>query len=340
MKKLLLAGFLLAGIMGANAQTISLTTATPTSTTVGGSSSVRIGTNAGQLLTTGSKNIFIGKSSGYSNLTGVNNVYVGVEAGSGSLGSNNTFTGSNSGGVQPLNVCVTPFCQTTGNFNAFYGSASGGANNGGSNNSFFGASAGSSKNTSGSNNTYIGFSSGNNNNGSGNVFLGSNSGPLSPNSAGNSLSNTLYIDNSSTNTPLIWGDFAADQLKLNGTVGIGAVAAFPTTVGGASVANYKLFVTGGILTDEVRVSLNNGLGTWADYVFAKDYDLKPLSEVEAFIAVNKHLPNVPSAAQVKEEGINIGDMARIQQEKIEELTLYIIAQNKRLEALEAKIKNK
>lgn len=126
------------------------------------------------------------------------------------------------------------------------------------------------------------------------------------------------------------------NIKVSGKVGIGGVTTitFPST---SPYANYNLFVKGGIASDEVRVALN---ATWADYVFAKDYNLKPLAEVEAFITKNKHLPNVPSAAQVKEEGINVGDMARIQQEKIEELTLYIIAQNKRIEALEAKMNTK
>jgi hypothetical protein len=150
---------------------------------------------------------------------------------------------------------------------------------------------------------------------------------------------------------------AAEKMRLNGNGNLGIGTTNPTekldivgnskisgkvTIGGnpfptnTLYTNYKLFVKGGILTDEVRVALSTASG-WADYVFAKDYNLKPLSEVEAFIAKNKHLPNVPSAAQLKEEGINVGDMARIQQEKIEELTLYIIAQNKRLEALEAKM---
>lgn len=128
----------------------------------------------------------------------------------------------------------------------------------------------------------------------------------------------------------------AMRIQTDGRVGIGAITTFPTN---AIYNNYKLFVTGGILTDEVRVTLSAS-GTWADYVFAKDYKLKPLSEVETFININGHLPNVPSAKQVKEEGINVAEMATIQQEKIEELTLYIIAQNKRLEALEAKMNNK
>jgi hypothetical protein len=135
-----------------------------------------------------------------------------------------------------------------------------------------------------------------------------------------------------TTTPTEKLDIVGNS-KVSGKVGIGGVTTmtFPST---SPYASYNLFVKGGIASDEVRVALN---ATWADYVFAKDYNLKPLAEVEAFIAKNNHLPNVPSAAQVKEEGLALGDMSRIQQEKIEELTLYIIAQNKRLEALEAKM---
>lgn len=122
-------------------------------------------------------------------------------------------------------------------------------------------------------------------------------------------------------------------------MGIGAVGAFPINAGGVSVSNYRLFVTSGILTDEVRVNLSNVAGTWADYVFNKDYDLKPLAEVEKFITKNGHLPNVHSAAQVKEDGIALGEMAKIQQEKIEELTLYLIQQNKEIEALKTQMKS-
>lgn len=124
----------------------------------------------------------------------------------------------------------------------------------------------------------------------------------------------------------------AMKIQTDGKVGIG-VKYFPTA---EYASNYKLFVTGGILTDELRVFLSSS-DSWPDYVFARDYDLKPLSEVEKFIDENGHLPNVPSATQVKEEGINVADMTRIQQEKIEELMLYIIQQNKRIEALEAKL---
>ena len=124
------------------------------------------------------------------------------------------------------------------------------------------------------------------------------------------------------------------EVGTSGKVGVGTTE-FPEYLGTLDIRAYKLFVRGGILTDEVRVRTN-----WADYVFASDYTLKPLAEVENFIAKNKHLPNVPSAKQIEEEGLSLGEIAKIQQEKIEELTLYIIELNKKLEILDAKVTNK
>ena len=73
---------------------------------------------------------------------------------------------------------------------------------------------------------------------------------------------------------------------------------------------------------------------WADYVFAPEFELKPLKSVEEFIKVNKHLPDMPSAEQVTNSGIDMAEMQKMQQAKIEELTLYIIQLQNRLEALE------
>ena len=96
---------------------------------------------------------------------------------------------------------------------------------------------------------------------------------------------------------------------------------------------YRLSVKGKIRAEEVKV-----YNTWADYVFAKNYDLKPLTKVEEYIAQNGHLPNVPSAKQITEKGLELGEMAKIQQEKIEELTLYLIQQNKEIEELKSQVK--
>ena len=95
---------------------------------------------------------------------------------------------------------------------------------------------------------------------------------------------------------------------------------------------YKLYVEQGILTEKVKVAVASS-PAWADYVFATDYKLKPLSEVEAFIIENKHLPNVPSAAELVKEGLDLGKMQATQMEKIEELTLYMIEMKKEIETL-------
>jgi hypothetical protein len=99
--------------------------------------------------------------------------------------------------------------------------------------------------------------------------------------------------------------------------------------------HYGLLVGKGILTEQVRVSLQ-GTPDWADYVFNKDYKLMPLNKVESYVQNNNHLPGVPGAQEVVKEGIDLGKMDSKLLEKIEELTLYIIEQNKRIDELESK----
>ncbi|MDD3527706.1 MAG: hypothetical protein PHX39_12225 [Bacteroidales bacterium] len=77
---------------------------------------------------------------------------------------------------------------------------------------------------------------------------------------------------------------------------------------------------------------------WSDYVLHDDYPLLELSELAEFITKNRHLPDVPSEAQVMEEGINLGQMDAILLKKIEELTLYIIKQQKEIDALKQAFK--
>lgn len=97
-------------------------------------------------------------------------------------------------------------------------------------------------------------------------------------------------------------------------------------------AGYKLYVEQGILTEKVKVAVATSTA-WADYVFANNYNLKPLFEVEKFIKENKHLPNVPSARQLEKEGLDLGKMQATQMEKIEELTLYLIELKKEIEVI-------
>lgn len=94
---------------------------------------------------------------------------------------------------------------------------------------------------------------------------------------------------------------------------------------------YKLSVQGKIICEELKVQSS---ATWPDYVFSHDYNLMPIRDLEQHIIKHHHLPGIPSAEQVAEEGILIGDMQTRMMEKIEELTLYIIAQDKRIAELE------
>lgn len=99
--------------------------------------------------------------------------------------------------------------------------------------------------------------------------------------------------------------------------------------------DYKLAVQGTILSTELKVV--DILG-WADYVFDPDYYLKPLEEVEEYIKEHRHLENVPSEKEVKENGLNIVENNTVLLRKIEEQMLYLIEQNKKTKEQSIKIK--
>ncbi len=98
--------------------------------------------------------------------------------------------------------------------------------------------------------------------------------------------------------------------------------------------NEELIVDGKILSEEVKVQVVNG----PDYVFEEDYPLAFLEEIKAYITVNKHLPEVPSAKEMETNGINLSEMNMLLLKKVEELTLHLIEQNKRMESYESALK--
>jgi hypothetical protein len=152
------------------------------------------------------------------------------------------------------------------------------------------------------------------------VFIGFGSGK---NETG---SHKLYIDNNYNATPLIYGDFSSDKIGIN-------TKNLITSLGGLNLSAYSMFVKGGTISEEIRVRTG-----WADYVFEDDYTLLSIHEVADFIEKNGHLPNIPSAETVETQGLELGDITTKQQEKIEELTLYVIQLQKQLNVLKEKIK--
>ncbi|MBT1710987.1 hypothetical protein KK062_22280 [Fulvivirgaceae bacterium PWU5] len=105
-------------------------------------------------------------------------------------------------------------------------------------------------------------------------------------------------------------------------------------IGTTDSKGYKLAVAGKIVAEEVVVKLQ---ANWPDYVFDASYQVPSLSDVEAYIRVNRHLPGIPAAAEVQEKGIPVGDMSAALLKKVEELTLYMIEANKKIESLQRQV---
>lgn len=174
-----------------------------------------------------------------------------------------------------------------------------------------------------------------------------NSQPLFLNSGGSSITPFLAVLNSSNPSvaPYGWAFYDnptngnLDIYRRNGTVQGEQTMSFNRNTGdigiGTKKPDEKLTVKGKIHAEEVKVDL----AVPADYVFEKyylgesplkpDYALLTLSEVEKFTSINHHLPNLPSAKEIKENGLQLGEMSNMLLQKIEEMTLYIIEQEKK-----------
>ncbi len=120
--------------------------------------------------------------------------------------------------------------------------------------------------------------------------------------------------------------FDGHDLYVNGSV----------YVKGDSPETHSLYVEGSGIAEEMFIKLK---ADWPDYVFGRDYALLPLSDLENFIDQNGHLPEMPTADEVKEEGVKTGETLRLLTQKVEELTLYILQQQKEIDTLKAQLKN-
>lgn len=122
-----------------------------------------------------------------------------------------------------------------------------------------------------------------------------------------------------------WAGYFVGTTYVSGELRVG-------TIDGAD--GYKLSVNGNVMCNELRVQLTSD---WPDYVFDEKYQRLSLDELGDFIRTEKHLPNVPSAAELEEQGgVDLGEMQRLTIEKVEELTLYLLELKESNDALSAK----
>lgn len=138
------------------------------------------------------------------------------------------------------------------------------------------------------------------------------------------LTNSNVTDYTSDNSNLNTVDWNARDVFANRNLGVGTT----------DTRGFSLAVAGGILAEELTIELE---ANWPDYVFAEGYDLPSLFEMEKHIKEKGHLINVPSAIEIEKNGVQVGLMQAKLLEKIEELMLYTIDQEKRIKALEAEI---
>jgi hypothetical protein len=289
---------------------------------------------------------------------------------SGRIGTNTTY------GINAMPFSNSGINNTAIGNASMYSLASGSS---GSNNTAIGESSAYGV-QGGNNNTNIGYSSGfNNSSGNANITLGSYAGQYELGSNRLYIHNGLGVTNAtnmSTNS-LIVGTMDAiatnQKLRVNAQVQIqdgtqGADKVFTSDANGVgswqtpswittgtainypagnvgigttlatNPNGYRLAVNGKIGAKDVQVETSST--TWPDYVFTQDYRLPSLAEVEKFIQENNHLENVPSAKEIEKDGHSLGEMDKILLKKVEELTLYVIQQQKEIEELKKKIEKK
>ena len=129
----------------------------------------------------------------------------------------------------------------------------------------------------------------------------------------------------------LWSGGCADNSNIFRSDGV--------MIGAHCLQDSKLAVTGGIISTSLRVLDGISPNIWPDYVFTKNYKLMPLSEVKAFIATNKHLPNTPSEAEIKKDGgFGIGSVLVNHQEKLEEIFLHLIKLKEQANQLNTELK--
>ena len=319
-----------------------------------------IGASAGDSNTTGYSNTFVGTDAGVSNTIAHGNTFVGVLAGAGNTtGTENTFAGHMAGQHS-----------SAGNRNTFVGASAGNYSPSAFSNVYIGWQAGY-MNGAGSYNVFIGPSAGYDEEGSNKLIIANGMdtsdvliyGDFSTGDIGlgtmdpaerlhlHKTSGHLGMRISSDAASYQYLNFGADKgygfgrdpnnkffLNAEQPLGVGTVRILTATetgnVGiGTASPGYKLDVAGDInTTGEIR--RNGSVYNHPDYVFEPDYELISITELKAYVAENRHLPGMPSAEEVREDGVKLFEQNRLVVEKLEEAYLYILELEERIAQLE------
>ena len=275
------------------------------------SGNTNVGLNTGlNTMLPGRNNSFFGSYSGHDNTAGSDNCFYGHDAGYyNQIGNGNVNVGTRSG-YKNISGSGNTYLgnhagnQVNGYYNTFIGRGAYRTSSRGNRNVAIGANVGEQSN--GDENTYIGHSAAYNTEGNRNVFIGFESGYHEQGS------DKLCISND-RNGNLIYGDFSTNQVGIN-TENLG---------------NHTLSVCGSILSTEILVESG-----WCDYVFHDDYELATLAAEAQHIQEKGHLSGFQSAEEMNGE-IQLGDVTKRQQVKLEEMMLHMIAMSERLDKMEA-----
>ncbi|GAB3793532.1 hypothetical protein GCM10028819_05350 [Spirosoma humi] len=330
-----------------------------------GFSNIFLGSNAGYSNLSGNYNTFIGNSAGQQSQLGSFNTFLGNGAGYNANNANyNLFIGAQAG-----------FYTTTGNYNVILGQDAGLNNKGGNNNTFIGKGAGGDQNSPNLENaTAIGANtivSANNSlilGNSVNVGIG-NSTPknkLEITQGTNGNSGLRFTNLTRASQAVYVGQTKFLTVNDQGDVVLGSTSSSPfreaashndvlwksngsnienSNEGGVIIgpgidkipSGYRLLVADGILTEKVKVAVKT-TNDWSDHVFQHKYSLLNLLDLEQYVIKNQHLPGIPSAKEVVNEGIDLAKMDAKLLEKIEELALYTIQLKKISQKQEEEIK--
>lgn len=294
----------------------------------------------------------------FQSVNGTNNLFIGQSTSTGGGGTYNTFMGSQAGQGN-----------TAGSYNTYFGYKAGFPNTVGSHNTFVGYEAGK-LNTDGSDNVFIGYNAGlGNQRGNRNLIIGPNAGFKGADGEANTLlgANAIGVGESLSNATAVGANarvMSSNALVLGNNVNVGIGTSTPQnrlelTAGAEGHSGLRLtnltanspaseVTTGKFLTvnEKGDVTLAGRLSAvvmrvqptaksqWADYVFSPAYRLQSLAGVEQYIQQNKHLPGMPGADEMVKQGVDLTSLLATLVRKNEELTLHLIAQQKRIERLE------